>query len=73
MRNLHVESVITDMVERVVKDERQIGVLSTGETLAVALVLDRKDLLTGYTMLEAANRLGPQWLEAALWVQRNRS
>lgn len=73
MRNLHAESVIAEMVERVVKDERQIGVLSTGETLAVALVLDRSDLMSGYTMLEAANRVGQQWLEAALWVQRARS
>lgn len=73
MRNIHVEQIIAEMVERVVKDERQIGVLSTGETLAVALVLDRSDLMPGYTMLEAANRVGPQWLEAALWVQRSRS
>lgn len=73
MRNLHVENIITELVERVVKNERHIGVLSTGEFLAVALVLDRKDLLGTYTMVEAANRVGPQWLEAALWVQRARS
>ena len=47
--------------------------LSTGERLAVALVLDRKDLLDefGYTMLGAADRVGQDWLKAALKVQRD--
>ena len=40
------------------------GVLSTGEKLAAALVLNRADLLAqaGYTMAEAIDRVGPQWL-----------
>lgn len=77
MSHSHVEKIIARLVERVAKDEDHIGVLSTGESLAVALVLDRKDLLEeingGYSMLEAVNRLGVQWLEAALQVQRDRS
>lgn len=59
-------------VRMVLADARSFGVLSTGEQLAVALVLDRKDLLyeCGCTMLEAMHRLGPDWTEAAIKVQR---
>jgi hypothetical protein len=64
---------ILRLVERVQEDENRIGVLSTGERLAVALVLDRKDLLGGYTMLEAVNRLGDDWLRASIAVQRSMS
>lgn len=40
------------------------GVLSTGEKLAAALVLNRADWLAEmeYTMAEAIERLGPQWV-----------
>lgn len=40
------------------------GVLSTGEKLAAALVLNRADWLASmdYTMAEAIHRLGPEWL-----------
>jgi hypothetical protein len=51
-------------------DPSIIGTLSTGETLAVAMVLDRRDLFPGYTMLEATERLGPEWTAAAFRVQR---
>jgi hypothetical protein len=34
-------------------------VLSTGEQIAVALVLNRVHLLEGFTILEAVERLGP--------------
>ena len=63
---------IQKLVENVQEDEKRIGVLSTGEQLAVALVLDRKDLLEAfqYTMLEAVNRLGLEWMNAAIEVQR---
>lgn len=64
---------ILRLVERVQQDENFIGVLSTGEYLAVALVLDRHDLIkeSSYpSMLEAASRLGADWLDAALAVQR---
>lgn len=41
------------------------GVLSTGEKLAAALVLNRPDLLqeAGYTMAEAVARVGVDWLQ----------
>lgn len=42
------------------------GVLSSGEKLAAALVLNRADWLQleGYTIAEAIDRLGPQWVAA---------
>lgn len=40
------------------------GVLSTGEKLAAALVLNRPDWLAEmhYTLAEAIERVGPEWL-----------
>lgn len=60
-------------VRDVDRREENFGVLSTGEKIAVALVLDREHLLRscGYrTMLGAIDRLGETWLEAAHRVQR---
>lgn len=60
-------------VRDVERREECIGVLSTGEQIAVALVLDRADLLRGCgyrTILAAVDRLGDSWLEAAIRVQR---
>ena len=39
------------------------GLLSTGEQLAAALVLNRADWLeaAGYTTAEAVERIGPEW------------
>jgi hypothetical protein len=66
-----VEHHIRTKVRMVVADESLFGVLSTGERIAVALVLDRLDLLTFWgTMLDAVDRLGPEWTQAALRVQR---
>lgn len=61
---------ITALVRMVVADEASFGVLSTSEKIAVALVLNRADLLNNWTMLSAIDRLGPEWTEAALRVQR---
>jgi hypothetical protein len=62
---------IAALVERVRADEGALGKLSTGEALAAVLVLDRKDLLGDYTMLEAVERLGDEWFRAAVAVQRS--
>ena len=64
--------IIRRLAQRVQENDKRIGMLSTGEFLAVALVLNRFDLLeqAGYTMLEAVNRLGEEWLSAAIEVQR---
>ena len=62
------------MAEAVKADESAFGPLSTGEKIAVALVLDRRDLMQSerfsYTMLEAIDRLGDEWLQAAILVQK---
>ena len=60
-------------VKMVAADETTFGVLSTGERIAVALVLERYDLLQqawGHA-LESVDRLGPLWTEAALRVHRH--
>ena len=64
---------IRTKVRMVEADEASFGVLSSGEKIAVAFVLDRYDLLQQVwgTMAEAAHRLGPTWTEAALRVQRH--
>lgn len=66
------EEHIRGKVRMVTADERLFGVLSTGERIAVALVLDRYDLLDFWgSMLEAVERLGIEWTQAALRVQRD--
>jgi hypothetical protein len=58
-------------VRMVVADEASFGLLSSGEKIAVGLVLDRLDLVHEWgSMLEAVSRLGPEWTQAALRVQR---
>ena len=59
-------------VEMVKADEAQIGVLSTGERIAVALVLNKTELFPkgDYTILQAVDRLGEEWLAAAILVQK---
>jgi hypothetical protein len=67
------EAHIRRNVRRVVAEESNFGLLSTGERIAVAFVLDRHDLLqcAWGSMLNCLERLGPEWTEAALRVQRN--
>lgn len=69
-----IERRIATMVAEVENDPRRISVFSTGERIAIALVLDRTELFPhgGYTMLEAIQRLGVDWTRAALRVQRRR-
>lgn len=67
------EAYIRAKVRMVADDEALFGVLSSGERIAVALVLDRYDLLQRAwgSIVESIRRLGPEWTEAALRVQRN--
>lgn len=64
---------ILEKVRMFLADETRFGVLSTGERIAVAVVLDRYDLIQRAwgTIVEAVDRLGPTWTAAALRVQRN--
>jgi hypothetical protein len=72
--NPEVEWRIAVLAAEVEINQKRIRVLSTGEQIAVALVLDRRELFPhgGYTILEAVERLGPDWTRAALRVQRRR-
>ena len=66
------EAHIRVKVKMVATDETTFGLLSTGERIAGALVLERYDLLQrawGH-VLESVHRLGPPWTEAAQRVQR---
>lgn len=67
------EGCIRAKVRMILDDETLFGILSSGERIAVALVLDRYDLLQRAwgTIAESIHRLGPEWTEAALRVQRN--
>ena len=66
-----IENALKSKARMVLADERTIGVLSTGERIAVAFILERADLFPrDYTMLDAVDRLGPEWIEVALRVQR---
>ncbi|MHB1873135.1 MAG: hypothetical protein ACYCT1_20155 [Steroidobacteraceae bacterium] len=64
---------ILEKVRMFLADETRFGVLSSGERIAVAVVLDRYDLIQRAwgTIAEAVDRLGPTWTQAALRVQRN--
>jgi hypothetical protein len=52
-------------------NENHIAALSPAERIAVALVLDRPDLIEDGTLLESIERLGPEWTRGALDVQRS--
>ncbi len=64
---------ILEKVRMFLADETRFGVLSTGERIAVAVVLNRYDLIQSAwgTIAEVVDRLGPMWTQAALRVQRN--
>ena len=64
-----------ERLEMMAKADQHSGVMgpwSSGERLAVALVLNRHDWLEvmEYTMLEAVARLEPDWLEACHLVAK---
>ena len=53
---------LVELARSVDADPASIGVLSTGEACAVALLLGRLDLLKDHRHpLDALERLGPEW------------
>jgi hypothetical protein len=59
------DNVLKKIIEKsLAAKQGKWGGLSDGEKLAAALVLNRADVLSeaGYTMAEAIDRLGPNWL-----------
>lgn len=70
MRTLIEQRIITKC-RLVDSDEAAFHTLSTAEKIAVALVLDRRELWAFYgSVLEALHRLGDEWHAAAFRVQR---
>lgn len=71
-RHTQAYQQLRDKVRMVAADEASFGVLSMGEKVGVALVLNRPDLLADYgTILDAVDRLGSQWLTAAILLARD--
>jgi hypothetical protein len=72
VRYPYTEAQILEKVRLYAADRTNFGRMSTGERIAVALVLDRQDLMqvAWGTMAESVYRLGNEWAEAALQVQR---
>ncbi|MDT4852343.1 hypothetical protein FQZ97_865710 [compost metagenome] len=68
-RNIELEHIL--MKAREARDHGY-GVLSTGERLAAALVLNRADWLKemNYTLCEAIDRVGPEWVALLRQAQR---
>lgn len=68
-----LEERIEAMARRVERDQREIGVLSTGEQIAVCVVLDRRDLVPppyNDSWQDALDRLGEEWLAASRRVAK---
>lgn len=65
---------VADLVRQVEYDPPHIGVLSTGERIAVALVLARVDLLPpGFTSIsQAEGYIDPDWHSAVKAVRKAR-
>jgi hypothetical protein len=69
---MSAEAQIRAKLRMVLANEANFGVLSTGERIAVAMVLNRFDLVSDYgSILEAIHRLNQEWTQAALRVQRH--
>jgi hypothetical protein len=71
MHNLYLR--LRALMRRVDSGESSIDLLSTGERLAVSLVLDQIERLheQGHTALSAVDRIGTEWTQAAIAVQRD--
>ena len=70
---MSLDDRIEAMARRVERDEREIGVLSTGEQIAVCVVLDRRDLVPApynESWQDALDRLGEEWLAASRRVAK---
>jgi hypothetical protein len=61
-----IRARLAELARSVDADPANIGVLSTGEACAVALLLGRLDLLDGDAKrpLDVLERLGPEWEKA---------
>lgn len=65
-----IAASLLQRAELVRQDQNRRCDMSAAEQIAVALVLNRADLLDRGTILESVERLGPEWTRAALLAQR---
>ena len=72
MENQELRALVASLARQVAADPDTIGVMSTGEACAAALLLGRLDLLAApYNHpLDALERLGPAWEAAVRDVYR---
>lgn len=71
MTSPNISERIAGLARQVQADPTNIGVLSTGEACAVALLLNRLDLLDDCKHpLDALERLGPHWEKAVRDLHR---
>ncbi len=71
-RFFRMRARLIDLARSTDADPASIGVLSTGEACAVALLLDRLDLLDGDSHpLDVLDRLGPEWEHAVRDLHRS--
>jgi hypothetical protein len=70
-----LETRLSEMADACAADPKHRGVLSSSEQLAIAIILNREDWLSewNYTMLEAVDRIGPEWMIAAHRVAKART
>lgn len=65
------EDTIVNLARRAARRPESVGVLSTGEQCAVALLCDNAEFLpNGYTFLDAVARLEGAWLAACLQAHK---
>jgi hypothetical protein len=72
MKSSHYDHLLTKARDARLGGREAWRVQSTGEKVAVALVLNRADWLASidYTLAEAIERSGPQWLAVVPSVAR---
>lgn len=72
MRRHQLEQRLRELCRAVAADPAAAASLPAGESGAIALIMDRPALLPfGYTMLYAAWRLEPGWLDVCRDIQRD--
>lgn len=71
-RSYDLAAALRSKCRAVEADDRIIGVYSMGEICAVALIMNRMELLPqGYTALDAVDRIGENWFAFCLSIQRD--
>lgn len=62
---------VYEVAQRILKNKRALGPLSTGERLAAALIFDKRSWMSDYSILGAIDRLGNDWFLATMTVRNH--